>query len=109
MSIVKAVLNNHIPIAVIDGDLDPIGYDLVSELSGEGALYCEYIDDPNFPAVVIVAPTNLYKLDQWRWLRDNVDNLEDVDFNQRMGRLFGYTENEINNYINLNNIGVHIP
>jgi hypothetical protein len=99
---VRLVLGGYKPIATIEKAKQPIGYALAISLSGTGALHAVVYESKDSPEgeVVITAPHNKYKVQQYFWLlAEGVKELGIKEYHRRMGRLFGYTEEDINAFI----------
>jgi len=100
---VRLVLGGHKPLATIEKAKQPIGYALAISLAGTGELKAVVYDSKDSPEgeVVLTAPHNAYKIEQYFWLlAEGVKALGIKEYHRRMGRLFGYTEADINAFIN---------
>lgn len=99
---VRLVLGGLKPLATIEKAKQPIGYALAIALSGTGALAASVVRSKDSPEgeVVIVLPKNKYRLEQYQWLLEHgVKAVGIKEYHRRMGRLFGYTEEDINAFI----------
>ena len=95
---VRLVLGGLKPLAAIEKAKDPIGYALAVSMAGTGALSIRF--EKGIAECLITKPSNRYKLDQYQWLlRHGVEAVGLKEYHRRMGRLFGYTEEDINAYI----------
>ena len=93
---VRLVLGGHKPLAAIEKAKDAIGYALAISMSGTGALALSQ----EFGEVIIVKPCNTKLIAQYYWLlAEGVKELGLKEYHRSMGRLFGYTEEDINTFI----------
>jgi hypothetical protein len=99
---VRLVLTGAKPLATIEKKKDPIGYALAISMAGTGALYYRArgtVDSP-YGEVIITLPSNKHLVDEyitlllWGVKRYGIKN-----FHRKMGRLFGYTEADIEAFI----------
>lgn len=99
---VRLVLGGLKPLATIEKAKQPIGYSLAIALAGTGALAVHVSpskDSPDGEAVVTL-PKNRYRIDQYQWLLEHgVKAVGIKEYHRRTGRLFGYTEEDINAFI----------
>lgn len=101
---VRLVLSGTKPLATLEKRKQPIGYALAVSLAGTGALRLHFIqgskDSPE-GEVVIVRPDKISLLTEYRWLlAEGVKALGIKEYHRRMGRLFGYSEADIEAFIN---------
>ena len=95
---VRLVLGGLKPLAAIEKAKDAIGYALAVALAGTGALSIQFMQGA--AECIVTTPANKFKLDQYQWLlKYGVENVGLKEYHRRMGRLFGYTEKDINAYI----------
>ena len=99
---VRLVLGGFKPLATIEKDKDPIGYALAIALSGTGALAKRIIKSVDCPngEVIITKPCNRPLIDVYIELMAHGVRVYGIkEYHRRMGRLFGYTEDDINVFI----------
>jgi hypothetical protein len=99
---VRLVLGGFKPLATIEKDKDPIGYALAIALSGTGSLAKHIVKSTDCPSgeVVITKPINAHLIVLYMELLANgVKQYGIKEYHRRMGRLFGYTEDDINTFI----------
>lgn len=99
---VRLVLGGFKPLATIEKDKEPIGYALAIALASTGVLskhIVKSVDCPN-GEVVITKPCNRPLIGIYIDLLENgIKNYGIKEYHRRMGRLFGYTEDDINTFI----------
>jgi hypothetical protein len=93
---VRLVLGGHKPLAVIERSKDPYGYALAISMAGTGALYiCKVKGE-----VVISLPFNKLAITQYEFLLKEGVRLYGIkEYHRKMGKLFGYTEDDIEAFI----------
>lgn len=99
---VRLVLGGMKPLATIEKAKQPIGYALGIALAGTGALRARTVVSKDSPEgeVVITLPKQEHRIQKYLWLVEHgVKALGIKEYHRRMGRLFGYTEADINAFI----------
>lgn len=99
---VRLVLGGHKPLATIEKKKAPIGYALAIALAGTGALSHKVYKSEDSPEgeVVITKPCNKHRITEYMHLMDHgVQEYGIKEYHRRMGRLFGYTEADIETFI----------
>lgn len=99
---VRLVLGGMKPLATIEKAKQPIGYSLAIALAGTGALRARVIVSKDSPEgeVVITLPKHEHRIQKYLWLLEHgVKAVGIKEYHRRMGRLFGYTEADINAFI----------
>ncbi len=95
---VRLVLGGHKPLASIEKDKDPYGYSLAIALSGTGALSIAWPESGN--EVVFTLPSKKAWIEHYFWLLKNGVKLLGVkEYHRRMGKVFGYTDEDIEAFI----------
>ena len=100
---VRLVLGGMKPLATIEKAKQPIGYALAIALSGTGAIASSVVRSKDSPEgeVVITLPKNKHRIEKYKWLLSHgVEAVGIKEYHRRMGRLFGYTEEDISTFIN---------
>ena len=100
---VRLVLGGFKPLATIEKDKEPIGYALAIALASTGVLSKQIVKSVDCPngEVVITKPCNRPLIGIYMDLLENgVKNYGIKEYHRRMGRLFGYTEDDIEEFIN---------
>ena len=93
---VRLVLGGHKPLAVIEKVKDPYGYALAISMAGTGALSCTVHNGE----AVITLPSNRDSVITYHWLlKFGVLDLGIKEYHRRMGKLFGYTDEDIEDFI----------
>lgn len=96
---VRLVLGGNKPLATIEKVKDPYGYALAIALSGTGALYLEQVAC-GVGEVVFTAPKNRHLVQEWRdLLHSGVKDHGLKGYHYRMGRLYGYAEEDIRAFV----------
>ena len=94
---VRLVLGGHKPLASIEKYKDRYGYALAISLAGTGALYMEVVSENE---VVITKPANKHLVEEWKDLLCHGVQLYGLHgFHYRMGKLYGYTDEDIEVFI----------
>lgn len=94
---VRLVLGGHKPLGVIEKAKDPLGFALAVSLGNAGSL-CSIVKDKE---VVFTKPGAGQFITYYYWLLDNGVRLIGLKrYHAEMGRLFGYTEQDIRDFIN---------
>lgn len=100
---VRLVLGGLKPLATVERDKDLAGYALAVSLSNVGMLYaeCRPTDDCERGEIVFTKPANRGLVDRYNWLLDNgVKEYGIKGFHRQMGKLFGYSDADIETFIN---------
>lgn len=100
---VRLVLSGAKPLATIEKAKDPYGYALAISMAGTGALavYVRPSSDSMSGEVVLTLPSKKHLMDEyvtlllWGVKRYGIKN-----YHRKMGRLFGYSEDDIEAFIN---------
>ena len=99
---VRLVLSGAKPLATIEKGKDPYGYALAVAMAGTGALHYHARSTADSPQgeVVITLPRNKHLVDEYTtlllWGRKRYGIKE---YHRRMGRLFGYSDEDIEAFI----------
>tara|TARA_R110002020_G_scaffold433848_5_gene643968 strand:- start:459 stop:824 length:366 start_codon:yes stop_codon:yes gene_type:complete len=94
---VRLVLGGNKPLAAIEKSKDPYGYALAIAMAGTGAL-AKYIVEPG--EVLITKPNNWAYIVQYiSLLNYGVKRLGIKEYHRRMGKIFGYTAEDIEAFI----------
>lgn len=99
---VRLVLSGLKPLATIEKVKDPIGYSIAISMAGTGALACwvEPTKDSPSGEVVITLPANANLIPEYFWLlHEGIKELGLKQYHRRMGTLFGYSEADIEDFI----------
>ena len=93
---VRLVLGGHKPLAAIEKAKDAIGYALAIALAGTGALKLVQLTGE----VIVVKPNKYHLIEEYLWLLTcGVAEHGLKEYHRRIGRLFGYTEEDIEAFI----------
>lgn len=99
---VRLVMGGLKPLATIEKAKDPIGYSLAVSLINAGSLAGAVgptVDSP-IGEVVLVKPKNYKLIDEYLYLLDEgVKQYGLKEFHWRMGKLFGYSDQDIADFI----------
>lgn len=103
---VQLVLGGLKPLAVIEKHKDPIGYSIATALSKVGLLSVCFIresrDSPE-GEVVVVRRHCEHLIEQYNSLQsDGVKRLGIKEYHRQMGKLFGYSDEDIEKFIQNN-------
>lgn len=94
---VRLVLGGHKPLASIEKYKDQYGYALAISLANTGALYYEVVSASE---VVITLPKNKHLVQEWKDLLCHGVKLWGLHgFHYKMGKLYGYTDEDIELFI----------
>lgn len=94
---VRLVLGGHKPLASIELAKDSIGYALAISLHSTGALLLDQVQDGE---VIIVKPSNIHLLFEYKALLcSGVSDYGLKEYHRKMGRLYGYREEDIEAFI----------
>jgi hypothetical protein len=99
---VRLVLAGTKPLATIEKRKQPILYSLAVAMAGTGALFirCAPTRDSPKGEAIITLPRNKHLIEQFDYLLDyGVRELGVKEFHRRMGRLYGYSEEDIEAFI----------
>lgn len=100
---VRLVLGGLKPLATIEKGKDSIGYSLAIALSNAGMLYKECAPTLDSPTgeVIITLPGRKELVTEYKDLLTNgIDKYGLKDYHRRMGKLFGYSDKDIEDFIN---------
>lgn len=93
---VRLVLGGHKPIAAIEKAKQPIGYALALSLGATGALHVYQRDGE----VLITKPNNALLINEYMFLLlYGVQEYGIKEYHRRMGKMFGYSEQDIEYFI----------
>jgi hypothetical protein len=93
---VELVLAGKKPLAAIEKSKDPNGYNFAIELSKAGKLVSRIVGDEE----VVFTKSSYYLIDKYEnLLRNGVRYLGIKNYHREMGRMFGYTEADIEAFI----------
>lgn len=100
---VRLVLSGAKPLATIEKVKDPYGYALAISMAGTGALttYVRPSGDSMIGEVVLTLPSKKHLIEEyvtlllWGVKRYGIKN-----YHRKMGKLFGYSEDDIEAFIN---------
>jgi len=93
---VRLVLAGSKPLAAIEMEKDHSSYALARCMASTGALILHQLEGE----VVIVKPNNRELLGEYIYLLENgVQEYGVIEYNRLMGRIFGYTEEDIEAFI----------
>ena len=96
---VRLVLSGTKKLAVIEKAKDPYGFALAISIAGTGALAC----DVHRGEAIITLPSNRGWIDHYHWLGNyGVKLLGLKEYHRRMGKVFGYTDKDIEDFISAN-------
>jgi len=94
---VRLVLGGNKPLAAIEKSKDPYGYSLAIAMAGTGALSMEIVEDGE---VLITKPNNKEFITHYIFLLNyGVRKLGIKEYHRRMGKIFGYTDEDIEEFI----------
>lgn len=99
---VRLVLSGSKPLATIEKKKDPFGYSIAVSLSKVGMLKGKIspTTDSNEGEIVFVKPNNEKLLSQYfDLLQNGIKRLGIKQYHREMGRLFGYSEQDIEDFI----------
>ena len=102
---VMMVLNGSKPFATIERDKDLAGYCLAVQLGGAGLLAVEVgpTADCCDGEIQLCKPGNRQYIDEYNYLvGSGVEDLGLKPYHRRMGKLFGYQEEDVEKFINAN-------
>jgi hypothetical protein len=102
---VRLVLGGKKPLGSIEKQKDPLGYAIAVSLIHTGLLrgFISPTEDDCTGEATFVAPQNKALLERFKWLLEHgVENLGLKQFHREMGRLYGYTEQDIEDFISAN-------
>lgn len=92
----RLVLGGKKPLAAIERSKDPYGYALAISMANTGALIMKQIEGE----VVITKPGNKGWIEHYEWLlKYGVKLLGIKEYHRRMGKIFGYTAQDIEAFI----------
>lgn len=100
---VRLVLGGLKPLGTIERKKDPLGYALAISMCSTGALamHVEPTEDSPEGEVVITLPHNSHLIAEYYWLlKHGVKELGIKEYHRRMGEMFGYSKDDINDFIN---------
>ena len=100
---VRLVLGGFKPLGTIEKRKDPIGYSIAVSCSRAGMLACSIVKSDDSPEgeVVIVRNGNRSLIGEYIHLLDvGVKKYGIKEYHRRMGLLFGYSERDIEDFIN---------
>ncbi len=89
------------PLGTIEKAKDPIGYAVAVSLSATGMLLCKFTNTEDGAAeVAFVKPGNIHLLKLYDWLLEcGIAELGLKEYHRELGRLYGYTEDDIAAFI----------
>ena len=94
---VRLVLGGYKPLAAIEKSKDPYGYALAIAMAGTGALTMQIVEAGE---VLITKPNNKAWIEHYLWLLSyGVKRLGIKEYHRRMGKIFGYTDEDIETFI----------
>ena len=99
---VRLVLSGSKPLATIEASKDMTGYAMAVCLVNAGQLrgYCRPTDDCVSGEIVIVKPGNQYLINEYLYtLEHGVEMWGIKGYHRKMGKLFGYTDADIEAFI----------
>jgi hypothetical protein len=99
---VEMVLLGIKPLATIEKRKNPAGYALALAAASENALLACLVESEDSPEgeVIIVQNGHRYLIRQYlRLLSSGVQELGIKEYHRRMGRMFGYAEQDIEDFI----------
>lgn len=102
---VRLVLSGTKPLATIEKGKDQYGYAIAVALSKTGLLKAVTKPTMDSPTgeIVFVKPANHELLHKYFWLLDNgAKELGIKNYHRQMGKLFGYTDSDVEEFINAN-------
>ena len=99
---VRLVLGGLKPLATIEKVKDPYGFALAISLSYTGALNGYMANSENGePEVIVVRPSNKHLIMEYLLLlKYGVQEYGQIEYHRKMGRIFGYSEEDITAFIN---------
>lgn len=97
---VRLVMAGSKPLGIVERLKDPYGYALAISMSNVGSL--AMVNIPGHDAEVIVTkPHNQHLIGQYfHLIRDGIDMYGIKEYHRKLGKLFGYTDEDIEEYIN---------
>ncbi len=99
---VRLVLSGTKPLATIEKVKDPYGYALAISLASTGALHCvvQPTSDSGSGEAIITLPDNKDEVETYLYiLKDGVEMYGIKSYHRRMGKLFGYSDEAIEAFI----------
>lgn len=102
---VRLVLSGTKPLGSIEKRKDPMGYSLACALSKVGMLnaFIGPTADSKEGEATFVLPQNKHLLERFKWLlNEGVKTLGLKQYHREMGKLYGYTEQDIEDFISAN-------
>lgn len=94
---VRLVLGGYKPLAAIEKSKDPYGYALAIAMAGTGALALHLVEPGE---VLITKPSNKAWIEHYLWLlKYGVKRLGIKKYHRQMGKIFGYTAEDIEEFI----------
>ena len=102
---VRLILGGNKPLATIEKRKDPLQYSLAIALSNTGSIVvdCSPTVDSKEGECILTLPKNKDLIINYKWLLKNgVDQLGIKQYHRSMGALFGYSLEDINEFIDNN-------
>ncbi len=99
---VRLVLSGSKPLATIEKAKDPIGFSIAVAVGNAGMLKHMIVRSPDSPEgeVVIVKNGNQHLIAEYiHLLHNGVQEYGIKEYHRRMGRLFGYAEQDIEDFL----------
>jgi hypothetical protein len=99
---VRLVLSGDKPLAVIEKGKDPHGYALAVAVAGTGSIYSYVRPTTDSPTgeIIIVKAGNRYRIEEYLTLLEGGVELYGIkEYHRRMGKLFGYRDEDIEDFI----------
>jgi len=97
---VRLVLGGFKPLGTIEKSKDPYGFALAVAVAGTGMLSHEIQHTEGGVEVVFTRPSNAGWIQHYNWLLKYGKKLLGIkEYHRRMGRVFGYTEEDIESFI----------
>lgn len=97
---VRLVMSGSKPLGVVERLKDPYGYALAISMSNVGSL--AMVNIPGHDGeVIFTKPHNQHLIGKYfHLIRDGVDMYGLKEYHRKLGKLFGYTDEDIEEYIN---------
>ena len=97
---VRLVLAGTKPLATIEKSKDPYGYSMAIACGGAGMLHYKVTPTKDSPmGEVVISKSNNLINDYYWLLKYGVQQYGIKEYHRRMGRLFGYTEADVEAFI----------